>query len=86
MRVTQADHEFGRSIADVTAKLRGELTDPLGWVAGRLAGTAAEHTKSQELLSELRDILAPLLEEGKEPNEAMRAECTKAYIAWLANL
>ena len=78
MRVTQADREFGRSIADVTAKLRAELTDPLGWVAAKLATKEAKHTKSQELLSELREILAPLLEEGKEPNEAMRAECTKA--------
>ncbi len=36
--MTQADREFGRSIADVIAKLRGELNDPLGWVAGRRRG------------------------------------------------
>ncbi|MCH7862981.1 MAG: hypothetical protein IH998_15190, partial [Proteobacteria bacterium] len=37
MKITEADREFGRSIADLAANLVGEVGDPLQWVADMVA-------------------------------------------------
>ena len=85
MQVTEADREFGRDIADVIASLRGQGGDPLSWVSDTVA-LKAPPERCAELMTELRQILEPVLEEGEEPDDDLRARCTETYVTWLTTL
>ena len=85
MQVTEADREFGRDIADVIASLRGQGGDPLSWVSDTVS-LKAPPERCAELVTELRQILEPVLEESEEPDDDLRTRCTESYVTWLANL
>ncbi len=82
MQVTEADREFGRAIADVIASLRGQGGDPLSWVSDTIS-LKAPPERCAELMTELRQILEPVLEEGEEPDDDLRTRCAESYVAWL---
>ena len=85
MQVTEADREFGREIADVIASLRGHGGDPLRWVSDTIS-LKATPDRCAELMTELRQILEPVLEENEEPDDDLRTRCTESYVTWLAGL
>ena len=85
MRVTEADREFGRDIADVIASLRGQGGDPMSWVSDTVS-LKAPPERCAELMTELRQILEPVLEENEEPDDDLRMRCAESYLAWLAGV
>ncbi len=85
MQVTEADREFGSGIADVIASLRGQGVDPLSWVSDTIS-LKAPPERCAELVTELRQILEPVLEESEEPDDDLRTRCTESYLTWLATL
>ena len=85
MQVTEADREFGHDIADVIASLRGQGGDPLSWVSDTIS-LKAPPERCAGLMTELRLILEPVLEEREEPDDDLRARCTETYVTWLAAL
>ena len=85
VQITEADCEFGGSIADVAANLTGEVRDPLRWVSDMVAGKGSPE-KSAVLMQDLRLILSPVLLHGAQPDDAIRGRCSDAYTAWLESL
>ncbi len=85
VQITEADSEFGGSIADVAANLAGEVRDPLRWVSDMAAGKGSPE-KSAVLMQDLRRILRPVLLDGAPPDDAVRSRCRDAYTAWVARL
>lgn len=85
MQVMEADRDFGRDIADVIASLRGQGGDPLSWVSDAIS-LKAPPERCAELMTELRQILEPVLEEGEEPDNDLRTRCAESYVAWLGGL
>ncbi len=84
-QITEADCEFGDSIADVAANLTGEVRDPLRWVSD-MAAVKGSPKKSAELMQDLRRILGPVLLDGARPDDCVRSRCREAYTAWLVSL
>ncbi len=85
VHITEADCEFGGSIADVAANLTGEVRDPLRWVSDMVAAKGSPE-RSAVLMQDLRLILGPVLLHGAELDDAVRGRCSDAYTAWLESL
>ena len=87
MKVTDADREFGSSIADVVANLVGQVDDPVCWlVEDVVAGSKASPEMARKIKRQLQTALAPVLEGHDQPDEALRRRCAVIYIDWLVGL
>ena len=85
MKITDADREFARLIADVVASLVGDASDPLRWVDDMAAGKRPPR-RVQEMTGQLRTALAPVLNRDQQPDDALRERCAQVYLEWLAGL
>ncbi len=85
MRITDADRDFGRSIADLAANLVDEGGDPLQWVAD-MSALKGPPEQAAEMLGALRAVLRPVLDGEQQTDEAMRQGCAAVYLDWLARL
>ena len=86
MKVTDADRVFGGCIADIAAGAdASENGTLLRWMSDA-AARKAKPEKCSELLSELHEILAPVLVQAAQPDDTIRVRCAEAYLTWLASV